>query len=153
MSFDTSLVVGFLILTLIIGLGHGQKVKTIKDYALGGRNFSTAALVATFASGSGFMVALSKTYTDGLIYKIAASGIAISFLLISFFLIPRMGEFLGKTSIAEAMGDLYGQKVRIITAIVGMIGSAGSVAVQFKVFGGIFAYFLGLPIYIRHLSY
>ena len=66
MSFDIdiAIVVGFLALTLIVGLGHGQKVKTIKDYALGGRNFSTAALVATtvatWASGSGFFVTLSK---------------------------------------------------------------------------------------------
>ena len=142
MNIDIAIVVGFLILTLVVGLGHGQRVKTIKDYALGGRNFSTAALVATivatWVSGSGFVVALSKTYTDGLHYKVASTGIAISFLIISYVLIPRMGEFLGKTSIAESMGDLYGQKVRLITAIAGTIGSAGSVAVQFKVFGSIF---------------
>ena len=59
-----------------------------------------------------------------------------------------MGEFLGKTSIAEAMGDLYGQKVRLITAVAGTIGSAGSVAVQFKVFGSIFSYFLTVPSYL-----
>ena len=151
-DIDIAIVVGFLILTLIVGLGHGQKVKTIKDYALGGRNFSTAALVATivatWVSGSGFVVALSKTYTDGLHYKVASTGIAISFLIISYVLIPRMGEFLGKTSIAEAMGDLYGKKVRLITAVAGTIGSAGSVAVQFKVFGSIFSYFLTIPSYL-----
>ena len=151
-DIDIAIVVGFLILTLVVGLGHGQRVKTIKDYALGGRNFSTAALVATivatWVSGSGFVVALSKTYTDGLHYKVASTGIAISFLIISYILIPRMGEFLGKTSIAESMGDLYGQKVRLITAVAGTIGSAGSVAVQFKVFGGIFSYFLTIPSYL-----
>lgn len=123
MSFDTSLVIGFLILTLTIGLGHGQKVKTIKDYALGGRNFSTAALVATivatWASSSGFFVTLSKTYSDGFYYILARCGIGVYFLIIAFLLVPRMGEFLGKTSISEAMGDLYGQKVRVITAIAG----------------------------------
>ena len=151
-SFDTSLVVGFLILTLIIGLGHGQKVKTIKDYALGGRNFSTAALVATivatWASGSGFFATLSRTYSDGFLPVFASFGIGLSFLILSSVLIPRMGEFLGKTSIAEAMGDLYGQKVRIITAIAGSIGSAGLIAVQFRIFGNIFAYFVNMPSYI-----
>ncbi len=78
---------------------------------------------------------------------LARFGIGLDFLVLAFFLVPRMGEFLGKTSIAEAMGDLYGQKVRLITAVAGTIGAAGSVAVQFKVFGNIFSYFLQLPSY------
>ncbi len=149
MNFDIAIVVTFLIITLIVGLGHGKKVKSIKDYALGGRNFSTAALVATivatWASGSGFFVTLSKTYSDGFYYMFASIGIGISFLITSLVLVPRMGEFLGKTSIAEAMGDLYGSKVRMITAITGTIGAAGSIAVQFKVFGGVFSYFMDMP--------
>ena len=152
MSIDVFIVVAFLVLTLVIGLGHGKKVKTIQDYALGGRNFSTTALVATivatYASGSGFFVTLSKTYTDGLYYMFARFGIGIYFLLMSFWLIPRMGEFLGKTSIAEAMGDMYGKKTRVITAICGAIGSLGSLAIQFKVFGNIVGYFLNIPSFI-----
>lgn len=119
MNFDIAIVIAFLIITLIVGMGHGQKVRGIKDYALGGRNFSTAALVATIvatgASGSGFFVTLSKTYTDGFYYMLARFGIGLDFLVLAFLLVPRMGEFLGKTSIAEVMGDLYGQKVRLIT--------------------------------------
>jgi Na+/proline symporter/signal transduction histidine kinase len=147
-NIDVAIVVGFLLLTLVVGLGHGKSVKTIKDYALGGRNFSTGALVATivatWASGSGFFATLSKTYTSGFYYLFASIGIGLSMLITSFILIPRMGEFLGKISIAEAMGSLYGNKVRLITAIAGTIGSAGSIAVQFKVFGNVVSYFIGL---------
>ena len=88
-NIDIAIVIGFLVLTLAVGLGHGQKVKTIKDYALGGRNFSTAALVATvvatWASGSGFFVTLSKTYSDGFYYMFARFGIGIYFLITAFF--------------------------------------------------------------------
>lgn len=147
MSFDTSLVIGFLILTLIVGLGHGQKVKTIKDYALGGRNFSTGALVstitATWITGSGFFIVLSKTYTDGLYYFFASSCMAIQLFIIAFIFVPRMQEFLGKTSVAEAMGDLYGNRIRIITALTGTLGAIGTVAVQFKAFGTVLSYFSG----------
>jgi Na+/proline symporter/signal transduction histidine kinase len=147
-DIDIAIVIIFLIMTLAVGMGHGKSVKNIRDYALGGRNFSTGALVATivatFASGSGFFTTLSKTYSDGFYYTFASFGMSISLLLISFILIPRMGEFLGKISIAEAMGDLYGNKVRLITAIAGTIGSAGSIAVQFKVFGNVVSYFIGL---------
>ncbi len=147
-DIDIAIVIGFLILTLVVGLGHGQRVKTIKDYALGGRNFSTGALVATivatYASGSGFFTTLSKTYSDGFYYMFASAGIGISLLIISLFFIPRMGEFLGIISIAEAMGNLYGKPIRIITAITGAIGSVGLISVQFKVFGNVISYFIGV---------
>ncbi|PCJ28169.1 MAG: hypothetical protein COA94_03595 [Rickettsiales bacterium] len=155
-GLDMGIVIGFLVLTLAVGMGHGKSVKTIKDYALGGRNFSTGALVATivatWASGSGFFVTMSKTYSDGLYYMFASFGLGVSFFITAFLLVPRMGEFLGKVSIAEAMGDLYGQNVRIITAIAGTIGAAGSIAGQFKVFGNIFSYFLHIPNYIAVIT-
>jgi len=134
MNIDIAIVIGFLILTLVVGLGHGKGIKNIKDYALGGRNFSTGALVATIVatwiSGGTFFIALSKTYSEGLYYIIASSGMALSFLLTAFLFIPRMGEFLGNTSIAEAMGILYGKNVRIIVAVTGSITAVGFIAIQ-----------------------
>ena len=148
MDIDLFIVVSFLVLTLAVGLGHGQKVKNIKDYALGERNFSTGALVATivatWSSGSGFFITLSETYSNGFYDSFATIGISVAFLIVSFILVPRMGEFLGKVSIAEAMGDLYGNKVRLVTAIAGTIGAAGLIAVQFKAFGNVVSYFIGI---------
>ena len=146
MNLDIAIVVGFLIVTLVVGLGHGKGIKNIKDYALGGRNFSTGALVATLVAtwigGSAFFIDLSKTYSDGLSYIIPVYGEALSFIIMAYIFVPRMGEFLGKISIAEAMDGLYGNKVRLIVAITGTIGAMGGIAVQFKVFGSIVSYFL-----------
>lgn len=147
-DIDVAIVVGFLVLTLVVGLGHGQKVKNIKDYALGGRNFSTemliATIVATWASGSMFFTTLSKTYSGGIEYLISLGGFIASFFILAFVFIPRMQEFLGKISIAEAIGDLYGKNARVITALAGTIGSSGKIAVQFSVFGNLIAYFLNI---------
>ena len=70
LNIDTIIFLGFLAINLIVGLRYGKTVKNMKDYALGGRNFSTGALVATivatWTSGSGFFITLSKTYSDGL---------------------------------------------------------------------------------------
>jgi Na+/proline symporter/signal transduction histidine kinase len=146
-DIDNLIILTFLIITFIAGIRHAKGIKTMSDYALGGRNFSTgvivATLVATSVSGSGFFIDLSNTYFDGLYYLIAASAMSLSFLITGFFFIPRMGEFLGHHSVAESMGSLYGQEVRIITAIAGIIASVGFIAVQFKVFGNLFSYFLG----------
>jgi len=144
-DIDLAIVISFLIVTLVIGLGQSSKVTNIKEYALGGRNFSTGALVATmvatWASGSGFFITLSSTYSDGLYYLIAASISGFQLLIMAFVLAPRMGEFFGTASVAEGMGNMYGPSVRIITAIAGTIGAAGAVAVQFRVFGNIISYF------------
>lgn len=151
MPFDVDIVIViiFLILTLVIGLGHGQKVKSIQDYALGGRNFSTGALVATtvatWVGGGFFFTVISKIYSDGLFFLIALIGMTISLLTAAYIFIPRIGIFLGSTSVAEAMGNLYGRHVRIITAITGNIAYIGLISVQFKVFGNIFSYLFNLP--------
>lgn len=149
---DIAIVLIFLALNVIVGLKYGAGVKDIKDYALGGRNFSTGALVstivATWVGGGTFFLTVSKTYSSGLYYVIASLGVALSLFLTAYILIPRMGELLGKTSIAELMGDLYGKNVRLIVAITGLIGATGGIAIQFKAFGNIFGYFLGIENYI-----
>jgi Na+/proline symporter len=56
-------------------------------------------------------------------------------------------------SVAEAMGSIYGKEVRLLTAICGILGTIGGIAVQFKVFGNIFNYFLGIdPTYSIFLA-
>ena len=148
-NIDVVIVVGFLIATILVGMGHGKKIKTLEDYALGNRNFTTTALVATIvatcASGSGFITTLNRTYTDGAQYLFASAGMGLGLWILAFFLVPRMAEFLGKVSIASAMGDLYGQKVRVITAATATFGAMGSIAVQFKVLGSVIAYFWHIP--------
>lgn len=148
-NLDITIVIGFLIATIIVGMGHGKQIKTLEDYALGKRNFTTTALVATIvatcASGSGFITTLNRTYTDGAQYLFASAGMGVGLWVLAFFLVPRMAEFLGKISIASAMGDLYGQKVRVITAATATFGSMGSIAVQFKVLGSVISYFWHIP--------
>lgn len=151
-SLDISIVIVFLIVTLVLGIVNSKKIKTIQDYALGGRNFSTGALVATIvativattASASGFFTDLNSTYTDGLFYIIPGLCFSVSLLIIAYVFVPRMGEFLGNNSVAEVMGNIYGKEARIITAIAGTIAAVGSIAVQFKAFGNITAYFTSI---------
>ncbi len=155
-SIDLVIILVFLVVTLIVGLGYGKSVKSIRDYALGGRNFSTEVListiVATWVSGSMFFTTLQKTYSGGIEYLISLSGFVFSFFVLGFIFIPKMEIFLGKTSFAEALGDIYGKKVRIIAAVLGAVGSSGKIAVQFSVFGNLISYFLEIPNYIAIIT-
>jgi Na+/proline symporter len=78
---------------------------------------------------------ISEGYSKGLYSMWSDIVYPICLLLIGMIFAVRMGEFLGKLSIAEAMGDLFGQKVRIITAIAGFIGITGKIAIQLKLAG------------------
>ena len=145
---DITIIVTFLVMTLLVGLSHGKKIRNIKEYAIGSRDFSTGAivatLVATWTSGSSFFLVLTDTYSLGLYDAIPTYGMVLTFFIMAYIFIPRMNSFLGSTSIAESLGDLYGKNVRIVVAIAGSMASIGFIAVQFKVFGGLFSYFLGL---------
>jgi Na+/proline symporter/signal transduction histidine kinase len=150
MSFDSYIFLGILIMTVIMGLYSSKNIKTIKEYAIGNRDFSTVVLVctivATWLSGDDFFIFISESYSHGLYFIFACVfGGLILFLLLGMFFIPRMNEFLGALSIAEAMGNLYGNKVRSIVAISGCIGTSGVIAAQLKVSGLLFEYSLNIP--------
>ncbi|MEO1301444.1 MAG: sodium:solute symporter family protein, partial [Bacteroidota bacterium] len=94
---DVAIIAVFLAVNLAVGLRHGLESKTIRDYALGGKNFSTgvltATLVATAVSGSSLFVDVQNTYTQGLYYLLAVLGAPFSIFL-SAQLITRMDEFM-----------------------------------------------------------
>lgn len=61
----------------------------------------------------------------------AGLGLPLSIWL-SGQLAVRMGEFLNNISVAEAMGDLYGKAIQMITACSCILAKVGYVAIQFK---------------------
>lgn len=136
-------------MNLYIGLRSGSGVRNISDYALGGRNFSTAALVATivatWSSGSGFYITLTKVYSDGIYFVVAYTLWVLQLIITAYIFVPRMGEFLGKLSLPEAFGELYGKRIEMIIAVAGVFSAIGIIAVQFKIFASIFNYFLHIP--------
>ncbi len=137
LNLDLILFIIFLSCNLILGLRAGRKVKTLKHYAIGDKKFSTGTLtstiVATWIGGELLFSDLQYTYTMGLKYIIAALCACICLLVIGQFLAHRMKEFLKNISVAEAMGDLYGKKIRVITAISGILLGIGFLAMQLQV--------------------
>jgi Na+/proline symporter len=149
MNFNIDLIIftGFLMINLLVGLYYGRSVKSIKEYAIGERNFSTstmtATLVASYAGAGFFTSALAEVYRQGLYALPLIIGDAIALCIVGYIFAPRMGKFFGKLSIAEVMNDLFGPKVRIITSMAGIISAIGIVGLQFKVSGKIMQLIFG----------
>lgn len=119
----------------------------MQDYAVGRKDFSTATLTATVVAswlgGDDEFYILENTYTDGLYFVIVILSAEMC-LLLSGQLALRMGEFFHNLSVAEAMGDLYGKTVRMLTAMSGILFNVGIVAMQFKVIAEIIASVFGI---------
>ena len=72
MNIDSAIFIGFLVVNIIFGLASSRGIKDIKEYAIGNRDFSTAAIVstigATWISGAMFFTVISESYTNGLYF-------------------------------------------------------------------------------------
>ena len=147
-NIDIIIITSFLAINLVAGFYSGRGVKTIKEYAIGNRNFSTATIaatiIATWISGSFFTVCVSQTYKEGVWFLPAALGDILSLLIIGYIFAPRMKEFFGSLSVAETMGNLYGGNVRLITAISSIAQAIAMTALQIKVFAMLFSHFLAV---------
>ena len=143
-NIDIVIIVSFLVINLLFGLYSSRGVTTVKEYAIGNRNFSTATIaatiVATWIFGSVISLNLLETYNNGLYFVLPALSDGLSFFIIAYFYAPRMKDFLGNLSVAEAMGSIYGKQVRGITAISAVIPAIGNVAAQFSILAILFIY-------------
>ena len=141
MDIDLIIIIFFLATTLVIGLYTSKGIQTFKEYAVGNRKLSTVvitvSMIATTYGGGNLTYKINDYLLKGWYMLIRDLTGPFSFYLASRFIIIRMKEFLGDMSIAESMGKLYGQSVRVITAILGIIMAISLTIAQFKVGLGI----------------
>ena len=148
LNIDSTIFIAFLAVNLIFCLVASRGVNTIRGFAIGDKTFNTATLVstivATWISGEFFFTIISESYNSGIFFTSIVLVDFVGIFLVGIFFAPRMAEFLGKLSIAEAMGDLYGNNVRIITSIAGFLAVSGIISIQLKIAGILFQYALGI---------
>ncbi|WP_243516975.1 sodium:solute symporter family protein [Candidatus Cardinium sp. cBcalN1] len=137
MYIDYTIMIIFLLITLVIGLYASKRIHTFKAYAVGTRELSTFALTASLIAtvyGGGFLdIRLNDYYHRGFDALIRDFIFPIGYYCISRFIIVRMKAFMGHLSIAESMGMWYGPSIRAITASFGILMAIAMLAIQFKV--------------------
>ena len=147
-SLDLFIFIAFLALTLIVGLSVKRHIKTIQDYALGGRNFSnltlTATIVATWFGGGTITYWPSMYYSKGLPMIIASLSAPLCMLLMGRTMATRMHAFAGKVSTAAILESIYGKRIQVIAAISGIVVELGLIAMQFQVITQLLSLVLGI---------
>ena len=133
---DLYIVFGYILVILYHSIFQ-DKINTIIGFSLHKRSFSSWSLsftiIATMIGGTGFANKINNFYSQGWIYLIITLGMPLQTLLLCRFLIPKCQNILGEVSIGSFMGKAYGEKVRVISAILGSIGVCGFIASQIKI--------------------
>ncbi|AWN81358.1 High-affinity proline transporter PutP [Candidatus Cardinium hertigii] len=145
--------VTFLLLTLAVGLYYSRKVTTLREYAVGNKDFTTAALVATMLAtaygGGGLVRTVECIHYFGLywIVKSLFSGFGIWMLNP---LALRMESFMQHLSMPETVGSVFGKWPRILTALSTICTYVASFAIQTNIVARSFAMCLNLEEHSMH---
>ena len=135
-SLALIIVLFFLLFTLIVGLYYSRKTTTLKEYAIGHKNFTTATLVATVLAtaygGGGLIRTVQQVPVQGL-YWIVWTVLATLGMWAVSLLAPRMTAFMENLSIAETIGQVYGKLPRVVTALASICELITGLAIQVNV--------------------
>lgn len=140
MSFiDLSIVGAYLVATLLIGLWQSKSIKSMKDYTIAERNYSTFVIVATVAAswfGGGTSIGkVEKIFNHGTVYLLTTVGLIIQLLIMSEFLVKKFKPYMGLLTVGDIMERMYGKKAKIITGIFGTIISVSFLGSQIAALG------------------
>ena len=126
----------FLLLTLSIGIVFSKKTTTLREYAVGNKQFSTATLVATMLAtaygGGGLVRTVEQVHQFGL-YWIIKSLLAGFGIFMLYPLALRMGPFMQHLSMPETLGHVYGRYPRIVAALSSICTYIASLAIQINI--------------------
>ncbi len=147
-NIDLGILVLYVVAVISIGWMAARKVKTLDDFATGGRQYTSFFITATLASsfiGGGFTTGLAeKVYTLGLIYVIALWGFSLKEILVAKFIAPQMVKFPTAYSVGDIMGQLYGRRAKVFTGVSAFLVCAGILGAQLMAFGHICNVLLGI---------
>ena len=146
---DVSIVLGYLVLCLIVGLYKSTKIKNIREYTLGDRNFSTIAVIATlFATYISAQYILGKTgkiYELGLLFALPLFFQPLVWITTSLFFSKNIGRFTHCISVVDIMHSCYGRSARYVTAISSLLFAIAVLSVQTTAIAYLFQHFFNLP--------
>ncbi|OHE70506.1 MAG: hypothetical protein A2007_03255 [Verrucomicrobia bacterium GWC2_42_7] len=145
---DLVIIFGYLIITLWIGIKVGTKNRNMRDYAIGGKNFSTfvltATIFATFVGGKSILGKAEQIYSFGIAYLIAGLGYVVAHLIIGYVIGPRMDNFQDQISPGEILESHYGKWGRVVAGLLGFVYSASKIAVEIGAIGYVFQTFINI---------
>lgn len=151
-TIDYALVAFYAVAVLYCGMfvGRGGD-NTLKDYAIGSRDFSTMAIISTVCSTVFGATALNGTLMIGYLYGLKVfvyhELLEIFGNFMTFYIAANyIQRFYGMISIGDVMGAMYGRAAKMISGLVAIILCYLGVTAQVIAMGLVIEYFLGFSL-------
>ena len=148
-NLDYSIVGLYLLTVLVVGIWSGRKVRSLEDYAVGGRAYPALIVFATLSAsfiGGGFTIgSAEKVFLIGVANIVALWGFSFKEILVSKIIAPRIIAFPNAISPGDVMEVNFGKIGKIVTGIFSVLLCAGILGAQVGAIGYIFNLFLGIP--------
>ncbi len=146
---DNLIVLLYLAGVLFLGLWSGRGVKSLREYSVASRSYTTFFIFATLSAsfiGGGFSLGnAEKVFVFGIINIVALWGFSVKEILVAKFIAPRMDNFPDVISAGDIMQQAYGRQSKVVTGFFSIILCAGIVGAQVGAMGYIFNVFTGIP--------
>lgn len=144
------LIIGlYLLVMLCISLYFGFRTKTMREYAVANKAYSTpilvSAIIGTTIGGYATIGLAGQAYQVGLLAVFVFLAFVSELLLIAKFLAPQIAQFPDAISPGDIMDHYYGPIGRFITGFAGTCKCVGVVAAQITAVGLLLQYFLEVP--------
>lgn len=149
-TLDILIIVGFMLLTLIVGIKSGKGMKSIRDYAVAGQSYGTPILLmtltATLIGGGSTTGTVAEFYEVGIVFLVAMLGDGLSCIVAARFIAPKFdSRFDGMISAGDIIRKYYGRAVERFSALVVCVSSLGVISAQLIALGHIMQTMLGIP--------
>ena len=133
---DYAIIILYLSAVLLLGLLSGKGMKSLQDFAVSHRSYTSMVIFATLSAsfiGGGFSIGnAEKVFLLGIVNIVALWGFSLKELLVAKFIAPRMGNFPGVISTGDIMERGYGRAAKVVTGFFSVFFCAGVVGAQVK---------------------
>jgi Na+/proline symporter len=144
-TIDAVIIILYLTLSLIVVFWNGFNVKTLREYAIGTREFSVFVVVSLMLStcldGTSVLSPYKNAYENGIISIYPCLGIVFCLYFYSL-MAPLMKPYLRTITTGEIVGMMYGREARIIAGLAVTLRCFGVLSVQIFIMSNIFDYLL-----------
>jgi Na+/proline symporter/signal transduction histidine kinase len=152
-TVDHIVVYFFLLLTLLVGIASGRNIKTVREYAIADKGYSTTfitiTILATLFGGGSIFGNVEQIYRSGVLFALPFTGLIIGSFIIGMVIAPRFasGKFHNMLTIGDIMRKYYGRAAEFITALAGLAFTVGILGAQLTAMG----YLISTLLQIDHL--
>jgi SSS family solute:Na+ symporter len=145
------IIVGIYLLSiLVVGIYYTFRVKTVSDYAVANREYTTpiivATIIATLIGGASTIGIAEQFFSVGIICYLICLAATFRDLIQARWIVPRMGDLSDVISSGALMGKYFGKSGQVITGFAVVARCIGIIGIQVCALG-----FLGN--YLLNISY